>query len=291
MGIQEFRASRATRHLVRAYRVIHFDLTQVQTASVKFVPASPEACLNFALREKIVAAEYPDGRRGTDAECMLAGVHDVATRCPVPKNMLLLQIAIQPGVAQRLTGISAEAIYNRHFDAGDVFGPEVRRTHRRLQEAKSYAKMIAIADSFMAGLGRRQHPGRDFDTPLRLLRENPGISIDWLADQTSLSQRQFERRCLEHTGMTPKSFARLSRFSRAFNLRLSRPERDWLSIAVDCGYYDYQHMARDFQQFMGQTPARVYAMQGTSPERLLGVPFEFHISYPDPREKAAPAGR
>jgi len=39
MGIREFPASRATRHLIRAYRVIHFDLTQVQTASVKFVPA------------------------------------------------------------------------------------------------------------------------------------------------------------------------------------------------------------------------------------------------------------
>jgi hypothetical protein len=41
-------------------------------------------------------------------------------------------------------------------------------------------------------------------------------------------------------------------------------------------------MARDFQQFMGQTPARAYAMQATSPEGLLGVLREFHISYPDP---------
>jgi AraC-like DNA-binding protein len=284
MILREFRASRAAQRLVHAYRVIHFDLSRVQTASVKFVPASPEACLNFALREKIAAAEYPDGRRGTEAECMLAGVHDVATRCPVPKNLLLFQIPFQPGVLLRLTGISAQALYNRHVDAVDIFGPEARRTHGRMQNAGSYMEMVAIADAFIAGLAEHRHRGKDFAGPLRLLRENQGISIDWLADQMSLSQRQFERRCLEHTGMTPKSFARLSRFARAFNLRLSRPERDWLSIAVDCGYYDYQHMARDFQQFMGETPARVHAMQGASPERLLGVPHEFNISYPDPRK-------
>jgi AraC-like DNA-binding protein len=291
MGIREFRASRATRHLVRAYRVIHFDLAGLQTASVKFVPASPEACLGFVLRDKLEPAEYPDGRRGPQAECGIMGVHDVATRCPVPPNMLLLQIPFQPGVVHRLAGISAEALSNRHIDAVDVFGPEARRTHGRLQNARTYLEMVAIADAFIAGLAGRGHFGRDFTVPLRLLREKPGISIDWLADQTSLSLRQFERCCLEHTGMTPKTFVRLSRFSRAFNLRLSRPERDWLSIAVDCGYYDYQHMARDFRHFMGQTPARTYEMQGTAPERLLAVAHDFHISYPDPLQEVALSGR
>ena len=290
MGITEFPASRATRHLVRAYRVIHFDLTGLQAASVKFVPASPEACLAFVLRDKLEPAEYPDGRHGLQEACGIMGVHDVATRCPVPKNMLLLQIPFQPGVMQRLAGISAEALHNQYLDAVDIFGPEARRVHSRLQNARTYVEMIAIADFFIAGLAGRRRPGRNFDVPLRLLRENPGISIDWLADQTSLSLRQFERCCLEHTGMTPKSFARLSRFSCAFNLRLSRPERDWLSIAVDCGYYDYQHMARDSRHFMSQTPAQAYEMQGTSPERLLGVAHDFNVSYPDPLE-AAPTSR
>jgi AraC-like DNA-binding protein len=284
MGIREFPASRATRHLIHAYRVIHFDLTGLQTASVKFVPAAPEACLGFVLRDKLVPAEYPDGRHGPQAVSGIMGVHDVATRCPVPKHLLLLQIPFQPGVMQRLAGIPAGALYNQHLDAVDIFGPEAQRVHSRLENARSYVEMVAIADTFIAGLAGRRQPGKNFDVPLRLLRENPGISIDWLADQTSLSLRQFERCCLEHTGMTPKSFARLSRFSRAFNLRLSRPERDWLSIAVDCGYYDYQHMARDFRHFMGETPARTYEMQGTAPERLLGKTHDFNISYPDPRK-------
>jgi AraC-like DNA-binding protein len=294
MILREFRASRAAHRLVRAYRVLHFDLTRVRTRAVKFVPPGPEVTLSFFLRGEKVAAEYPDGRRGIQADCGFTGVHDIATRCPVPpKDTLFLQIALQPGAVQRLTGISAEALYNRALDAADVLGQEVRRIHRRLQDARCYSEIVAIADTFMCGFADHRHPGRDFDVPLRLLRENPGISIDWLADQTSLSLRQFERCCLEHTGVTPKTFARLARFSRAFNVRLAHPERDWLSVAVDCGYFDYQHMARDFQHFMGQTPARAYAMQSTSPERLLGMTHEFHISHPDPQHivegRAAPA--
>jgi AraC-like DNA-binding protein len=57
---------------------------------------------------------------------------------------------------------------------------------------------------------------------------------------------------------------------------------DWLSIAVACGYYDYQHMARDFRQFTGLTPNRLLETQSTSPEEILGVRHEFDLSFSVP---------
>ncbi|HWU55773.1 MAG TPA: helix-turn-helix domain-containing protein, partial [Rhizomicrobium sp.] len=276
--------SRATHSLVRAYRVIHFDLPWLETAPVKFVPPGPDITLGFSLRDPGVA-EYPGGRQ-FKAECALLGMHDMAVRNVCPKNLMLLQIAFQPGAVHRLFGICAGALFNQALDAVEALGPQLRRVHGRLQDARSYPQMVAIADAYIAGLADRRHRGKDFDGPLRLLRENPSISIDWLANQTSLSLRQFERSCREHTGLTPRNFARLARCTRAFMTRLNHPDRDWLSIAIDCGYFDYQHMARDFERFTGQTPARAIAMQSTAPEGLLGMPHEFDVSYPDARQFA-----
>lgn len=93
--------------------------------------------------------------------------------------------------------------------------------------------------------------------------------------------RQFERHCRERTGMSPKTFARIARFDRAYYTKLKYPNRDWLTIAIDCGYFDYQHMVKDFKVFTGQTPPEAMALQSTAPESLLGVIREFGVTNPD----------
>lgn len=283
MIIKEFRAAPATRRFVRAYRVIRYDLSPHQPLPIKFVPPGPEATLGFILREPSLA-EYPG--RTFQADCALLGLHDMTVRNICPRHFFLFQVAFQPSALHRLFGINADILSNKGFDAADVLSAEVLEVRERLLDARTHSDMVAIAEAYFSGIAERRQVTRDFNAPLRLLRENPAVSIDWLADQTSLSLRQFERCCRDHTGMAPKTFARLSRFSRAFYTRLHHPDRDWLSIAVDCGYFDYQHMARDFQRFTGLTPAGALAQQSTAAESLLGTRFDFRVSYPDPREAA-----
>ena len=48
---------------------------------------------------------------------------------------------------------------------------------------------------------------------------------------------------------------------------------DWLSIALSCGYYDYQHLAKDYREFTGTTPVVFYQTDQKAPERLFGLHF------------------
>jgi AraC-like DNA-binding protein len=48
------------------------------------------------------------------------------------------------------------------------------------------------------------------------------------------------------------------------------PQKDWLSIALHCGYYDYQHLVKDYKEFTGYTPAQFFAIDNQAPERMLG---------------------
>ncbi|MBK6977814.1 MAG: AraC family transcriptional regulator [Cytophagaceae bacterium] len=59
--------------------------------------------------------------------------------------------------------------------------------------------------------------------------------------------------------------------TRAFRLKNAFPDKDWLSIALECGYYDYQHLVKDYKEFTGMSPAAFYFQDTQSPERAFGI--------------------
>lgn len=71
-------------------------------------------------------------------------------------------------------------------------------------------------------------------------------------------------------GVSPKLYARIIRFDQAFRMRNRYPQLDWLSIAIYCGYHDYQHLVKDYKDFTGCTPNEFYALEQLAPERFFG---------------------
>jgi len=49
------------------------------------------------------------------------------------------------------------------------------------------------------------------------------------------------------------------------------PKKDWLSIAIECGYHDYQHLAKDYKEFTGLSPAQFTELDTKGPDRIIGV--------------------
>lgn len=85
------------------------------------------------------------------------------------------------------------------------------------------------------------------------IREARGaIVVDEMSARLGVSRSQFVRRFRHRTGVTPKYFARIVRFSNALP-RLSRGG-DIASVATELGYYDQAHMYRDFEEFARMTP-------------------------------------
>lgn len=44
----------------------------------------------------------------------------------------------------------------------------------------------------------------------------------------------------------------------------------WLGLALDAGYHDHQHLARDFRQFTLATPSEFLTLEWRAPERWFG---------------------
>ena len=100
------------------------------------------------------------------------------------------------------------------------------------------------------------------------------IRVEAMADEACLSFRQFERKCRERMGMSPKLFIKLVRFSRAYRLHELNPQLNWTTIAQLNGYFDQAHLIRDFKQFTGVSPGFLKEELALAPLRLQGhFPF------------------
>lgn len=168
-------------------------------------------------------------------------------------------------------------LVHQNFDATLIIGQEIKEIHEQLAESKSYDAMLHVLDNYFQKKVRQlKYDIHPIDTIGKLILENPqGFSLDTIAKQACLSHRQFERRFAQQIGITPKYFARICRFYQAYELKEHKPNLNWLSVAVQTGYNDYQHLVKDFKQFSGTTPNSLIQESAKNPERSLYIGNNF----------------
>jgi transcriptional regulator GlxA family with amidase domain len=90
---------------------------------------------------------------------------------------------------------------------------------------------------------------------VRGIRMTHGILLlDELAASRGLTMRTLQRRFAIDVGISPKQLARMIRFQRVF--AVWRDDRPSLArVAAECGYFDESHLARDFRDLAGLSPA------------------------------------
>ena len=76
-----------------------------------------------------------------------------------------------------------------------------------------------------------------------------------LAELCNLSQDQFRRNFLHHTGMLPKSYLEELKLRQSAELLFST-RGTVAEIAARCGYVDPYHFSRRFKRLFGVSPER-----------------------------------
>jgi AraC-like DNA-binding protein len=274
MLLKDFLPRPENRYLVRLYRIVHFKFGPHDAPAVKAYPPRPEQVLSFFPFEPETIVSK--GKKMESVRCAFTGQHDSVFDRFVRNEFLCLQIVFQPSGFYLLTGMPSLETCNQYLHAQDVFTAPFDEINDRLFCAKSYDQMLAIADDFVSNL-RTSKSSTPFDkvaNGLVINHDNP--SLDWLASQSSLSIKQFERNFKIRTGLTPKTFMRIRRFDKAFRMKNQFAGLDWLSIAIKCGYYDYQHLVKDYLDFTSLTPPAFHVVENRSPERKFGLHEGFY---------------
>ncbi len=281
MILKDLLPNPAFNEFVQCYRIVHFEFGKVAEFAFKAYPPRPEECLHFFLREREFVQLGNGPKKDYQFPIVLAGQQTTVINRYLPgNNFITFNIIFQPAALFRLTGIPSSELANKYLDAEFIFSKNIRSVHEELQHSQDYSEMVLIADRFVSTLVRTARKDAHLlDGVSRLMIQSSGrTSVDWLAKESCLSSKQFKRKFNERTGVNPKTYSRIIRFTKAVNIKNAYPTIDWLRIAVECDYFDYQHLVKDYKDFTRQTPNKFHLLESNSPERQLGLTNDIYKS-------------
>lgn len=183
------------------------------------------------------------------------GIHgqtDRIRRFTAKEGYGIFGVLLQPYAIPVLFGIPSAEFKNELVDLA-LLGQDGKDITDQMLLAKDNSQRLQLINNFL------QQRLREFERPevvyaaQSIYKLNGLINIKTLADQVSLSPRQFERKFKEHVGFSPKSFARIVRFKTLLS-KYKRGDSTLTKAAYDFGYYDQAHFIQDFKQFSGYNP-------------------------------------
>ncbi len=271
MVLSEFTPSPDLTEFVRVYRVVNFVFDDISKIPFKPYPPRPEHCLSFYPRDSEIIEDVNNGKRSQNFKTVLFGQQSEVTNRYVGKDFLVFQVVFSPGGLYRLTGIPSQQLLNCYYDAETIFSKDIKEVNDKLNDASNFKEMVVVVESFLLkqiNKGAKEFHRIDQVSNL-ILRTDKTLTIEWLAKESCLSLRQYERKFIERMGVSPRYFSNVVRFENAFRMKNMFPHLDWFSIAINCGFYDYQHLSKEYQKFTQKLPTEFHSLE--SPERVLGT--------------------
>ncbi len=247
-------------HFVRCYTYREFDTNGGEME--KPWHASHEMTMVFFFKAKPIKLVDPQTNQiiKTGTYCDITGLSTHYLGMTTFNGIYsFFEICFRPNGFKRIFEIPISCITDHIIAADDIFDIKIRYLFEQLCAAKNLTERGVLADAFLLEnlKKRKPHNGKDsiaFTSDMILKSPEP-ITVGQLAYDANMGIRNFERHFLEEVGMSPRLFCCVARFNHAFEIKLRYPQKDWTSIAHECGYFDQMHLVKDFKRFSGNSPS------------------------------------
>ena len=261
----------ALQEFVKNYLIVHFTFDKDQIIPFKPYSPKPEQTITFLPKGKLTISNPLTGEMIMVPSVSICGQQVSRYNFYLSTEYLMLRVHFHPGALYRLLGIPLSEFTDCWFDAESVISSEIRDVNERLANCPNYAQMILIIEEYLINkIKKLKADTHQLDQVASCIFTDPSrFSLDWLAKQSCLCPRQFDRKFIERIGVGPKLYSRVVRFYKAYQYKQDHPHDDWLAIALLFGYADYQHMVKDFKEFAHVTPNLWINQDNQSPERVL----------------------
>lgn len=236
----------------------------------------PQVVLPYACSELVLfyddpfCCHLPNGTRSPCPRAILVGPQHGSLVVSFGQRTRTLSIRFRPG------GLSAVFGIPEAFVAGDVIDVELISP-----KARQIVDRVLSADTFFEAqsiLFRLLQASYDYGMPEALhqfvnvvLDSRGTIGVSDISTHIGWTVRRVQRTFRDLMGLTPKQFSRIVRLRSTIELMESAAV-SVADIAVQAGYFDQSHLARDLKSLTGYTPERI---AGLSPHLTLSNHMTF----------------
>lgn len=183
----------------------------------------------------------------------VAGPDTTAAMACVKAGTVLTGMRLAPGVGAGLLGLPLHQITNQRVAISELWGHRANRVEDALRDARDpLATLLALCEG--------AEPDRQMQRLFRLLEGQEAVRVTELAATLGFSERSLRRRCHDAFGYGAKTLDRILRLQRF--LRVAPNHIGITSAALEAGYSDAPHLARDTQQLTDLSPCALLAQHG-----------------------------
>jgi AraC-like DNA-binding protein len=237
----------------------------------------PDGCPELIVHTAGCYARRIGGRVVTQPAAFLAGTLSQPWIVQAPPRFATLGVRFRPGGLTALFGVSVDGTADREVRLREL-PRAVAALVAAVRAARGPAAMRRAAEAWLVAWVAARPGGLAAPAcaaAVRVVHRRRGrIGVEALAAAVGLGRRRLERLFRRETALSPKQYIRIVRLNVLLRA-LDAPGRDALvDLAIDAGYFDQAHMARDFKALTARRASARRADDGelavhlTRPARL-----------------------
>jgi len=232
----------------------------------------PDGCLDVVVEYgQPMERVLPAGGAGAAGRSIVAGQLHSAMQLRSVGPIGMLGVRFEPWAAGAFLREAAGQLTDEVTTLDSVWGPTARELEERIAEAPDdETRMRLLTDEVERQFLPPGETGHALREAVRLITGHHGdISVAEIARRLQWSRRRLERHFASAVGLSPKTLCRIERFQRvvqdlgaAERTSGRSSERTGLAgLALDAGYADQAHLARDFKRLAGLSVTSYLAEQ------------------------------
>lgn len=205
-------------------------------------------------------------------QALWQGVHEGPVLRDTSAPACVVGASFRPGGAAALAGVPMHELAGRTIELGALWGYlPVAALRDRLQHTPGASARLQV---FEAWLLRRLATTSFAPDPVvaqalqRFIAQPANASVEAVRRATGCSAQRFIERFRAAVGLTPKRCARVLRFHALLQPLAERHRPALAALALDAGYADQAHLAREFRRLGGLTAGEYRAVDAHQPTHV-----------------------
>ena len=188
---------------------------------------------------------------------VLTGAEERAVVIDTADQRRGLSVTFTPAGAATFFGLPLDAAAGQLVDLAELWGRDGAVLRDRLLDEADPRQQFAVLEEVLLRHMRGQSAGLPAHAAAighAAAELSLGRRVRDVGNEPGLSPRTFTRRFRDHTGLTPKRYARIQRLQRVLATVEPGHPVDWAALAARHGFCDQAHLIDDFRELTGVTP-------------------------------------
>jgi AraC-like DNA-binding protein len=167
-------------------------------------------------------------------------------------------IKFRPAGFHPFLGSSVSALTDCMVPIAEVFGAGGEALAERVRGLRDPADLLQAAEAFVRARGAPPDPRvpRVNQVVADIMEDRAITRVDQVVERTGIGTRRLQRLFADYVGVSPKWVVQRYRLHEAAERLAADEELDLATLAVELGYFDQAHFARDFKAIVGSPPNR-----------------------------------